>query len=162
MTDVADKISNGLQALTTCCEMVFFAIAVRCSHFTPLSYQMLFTFSSETYRQGGAGRTSIWRSLFHALNFTDFIVSFWLAIRFGIGYLRGKPGTHSRDEKHQSQFGMGDIQHAANGDASQPMIERKGDGLTTTEPTAAPPMHADGRAREAPLEYARPPAHGQV
>ena len=141
--------------------MVLFAIAVRVVPPHRLTRQMLFTFSSESYRQGGVGRTSIWRSLFHALNFADFAVSFWLAIRFGIDYLRGRPGTHSRDDKHRSQFAMDSIQHAANGD-SEPMIEHKSDGLATTQPMATLPMSSSGRAAPAPMEYARPPAHGHV
>lgn len=130
---------------------------------------MLFTFSSESYRQGGAAKTSIWRSLFHALNFADFAISLWAALRFFWDFMRRKPGTRARDEKTRSQFAMTDIEHAANGDASDPMIERKapGHGIATgsayqhEQPASTAPMDY-GRPSPPAMEYARPPANGQV
>lgn len=50
------------------------------------------------------GKTSIWRSLFNVLNFSDFFVELWHSVRFGVDRLRGKPYTRT-----DARFGKFDI-----------------------------------------------------
>ncbi|KAM0788378.1 hypothetical protein ACM66B_001518 [Microbotryomycetes sp. NB124-2] len=86
-----ENIANGLDCLCVCCEMVIFAIVFR------------FAFTWKPYaaqRPVGSAHTSAWRSILHALNFGDFIVEGWRGIVFTWQYIRGKPGTHSRDRRN--------------------------------------------------------------
>ncbi|KAK4051854.1 hypothetical protein OIV83_002559 [Microbotryomycetes sp. JL201] len=86
-----ENIANGLDCLCVCCEMVIFAIVFR------------FAFTWKPYaaqKPVSSAHTSVWRSVLHALNFGDFFVEGWRGIVFTWQYIRGKPGTHSRDRRN--------------------------------------------------------------
>lgn len=139
------NIANGLQALCTCCEMVIFSI------------WMFFAFSAKPYIEQGRGlpKTSFFRSFGHALNPSDFFIEMWLAIKFTIDYIRGKPGTHSRDEKraydiegafnqaYREEDGvpMISVDHADKGDAPQHHpLEQEHSGQSIDYPARPPPV----------------------
>jgi len=88
----ATNISNGLNALTICVEMVFFSIL------------MFWAYSASEYKQKDAPATSIWRPLWDSINYTDFIFEIAGSLRFFINSIRGKStvqGHGHRTEKNQ-------------------------------------------------------------
>ncbi|KAK4058397.1 hypothetical protein OIO90_000555 [Microbotryomycetes sp. JL221] len=86
-----ENIANGLDCLCVCCEMVIFAIVFMFA-FTWKPYAELK--STET-----TSRTSAWRAILHALNFSDFIVEGGRGIVFTWHYIRGQPGTSTKRDR---------------------------------------------------------------
>ncbi|KAF5376902.1 hypothetical protein D9615_007209 [Tricholomella constricta] len=88
----ATNISNGLNALAICIEMVFFA-ALMMWAYTPAEYKL----------KPGAPATSIWRPLWDSINFSDFALEIWVSLRFFFESSRGKP--HHVDPHAKMNFG---------------------------------------------------------
>ncbi|KZT05741.1 DUF300-domain-containing protein [Laetiporus sulphureus 93-53] len=74
------NIADGLNALATCIEMVFF------------SGFMLWSFSASEYKQSGV-TTRIWRPLWDSINYSDFGVEIVGSLKFFWDYMRHKPYT---------------------------------------------------------------------
>ncbi|WWC88208.1 uncharacterized protein L201_003113 [Kwoniella dendrophila CBS 6074] len=95
----ATNVSDGLSALCTCVEMVFFSIymgwAYNWTDYTdPLKNPHQRHTSFKTYLQ------AIWDTI----NLSDFGLEIYLACKFLVDYIRGKPGTHSSSTKLQRTF----------------------------------------------------------
>ncbi|KAJ3900145.1 DUF300-domain-containing protein [Lentinula edodes] len=86
------NIADGLNALTICIEMIFFACF------------MWWAYTPAAYRIEGAKPTSIWRPLWDSINFSDFALEIWYSLKFFIAYIRGVPETHSRFAKSNAGF----------------------------------------------------------
>ncbi|RDB24596.1 hypothetical protein Hypma_008230 [Hypsizygus marmoreus] len=82
------NISNGLNALAICIEMVFFA-ALMMWAYTPAEYKL----------KPGAPATSIWRPLWDSINYSDFAYEILGSLRFFVEYARGKPQTHGHGHR---------------------------------------------------------------
>ncbi|PPQ85983.1 hypothetical protein CVT25_001682 [Psilocybe cyanescens] len=119
----ATNIANGLTALATCVEMVFFAIL------------MWWAYSVNEYRRKeGTPATSVWRPLWDSINLADFAMEIFSSFRFFGNHIRRKPHTH--DHMHQIPTYMGQPTKMDFGQAfgvssstnltspSQPMFER--------------------------------------
>ncbi|EJT98287.1 DUF300-domain-containing protein [Dacryopinax primogenitus] len=78
------NIADGLNALTTCIEMLLFAL------------MMLWAFPVKEYRQPGAEPTGIGRPLLDSINYYDFLYETWLSMRFFWDYIRGKPYARAK------------------------------------------------------------------
>jgi len=76
------NIADGLNALTTCIEMVLFAGF------------MMWAYTWKEYEIPGYPKTSIWRPLWDSINYTDFVLEIWGSFKFYFRYARNKPGTH--------------------------------------------------------------------
>lgn len=79
----ATNVTDGLSALATDIEMVFFAGF------------MLWAYPVSEYRDPALGKTNMFRPLWDTINFSDFVAEIWLSLRFFIDYARGKPNTHT-------------------------------------------------------------------
>ncbi|EDR03464.1 uncharacterized protein LACBIDRAFT_295223 [Laccaria bicolor S238N-H82] len=90
----ATNIADGLNALTICIEMVFFAILMWWAY-TPAEY----------HREEGALATSIWRPLWDSINYADFALEIIDSFKFFIDYVLGKPSAHGQrsEEEEDSQ-----------------------------------------------------------
>ncbi|MBW0524977.1 hypothetical protein O181_064692 [Austropuccinia psidii MF-1] len=78
------NVGEGLQALCTTIEMVFFAVI------------MIFSFSSRPYELMNSGeKTSGWRSFIHSQNYSDFFYEAAKSLGFFWDYARRKPYTSS-------------------------------------------------------------------
>ncbi|OSX62559.1 hypothetical protein POSPLADRAFT_1065820 [Postia placenta MAD-698-R-SB12] len=74
------NIADGLDALATCIEMVFF------------SAFMMFSFSTRDYKEPGV-RTSIWRPLWDSINYSDFAVEIGGSLKFFVDFALHRPQT---------------------------------------------------------------------
>jgi len=120
----ATNVADGLNALATSLEMVIVA-----------AFQMWAFPWNEYYvdrlnkdgskvmpiKANKKGKTSIWRSMFNALNFSDLFVELWHSIRFGFDRMRGKEYTRT-----DARFGKFDIA-AAFGAEGQGNASQRGD-----------------------------------
>ncbi|KAF8484305.1 DUF300-domain-containing protein [Gautieria morchelliformis] len=79
----ATNVTDGLSALATDIEMVFFAGF------------MLWAYRASEYSDPALGKTSIFRPLLDSLNYSDFAVEIWSSLRFFVDYAMGKPNTHT-------------------------------------------------------------------
>ena len=88
----ATNVSDGLQALCTCVEMVIFSAI------------FVWAFSWKQYKTlrpvAGGKPTSFWRATLHSLNYSDLVVEAWFGLVFLWNFIRRKPGTRA------SQSGM--------------------------------------------------------
>jgi len=73
------NIADGLNALTTCIEMVLFACF------------MMWAYHWNEYAQPGYAKTSIWKPLWDSINLSDFALEIWGSIKFYIDHARNKP-----------------------------------------------------------------------
>ncbi|TIA88846.1 hypothetical protein E3P99_02383 [Wallemia hederae] len=83
------NISNGLNSLCTCIEMVIF------------SAFMVYAFSFREYRnrtkvEGVKRIMNPFMAFLHAINLTDFLKDIYLSLRFFVDYARNKPHAHSK------------------------------------------------------------------
>ncbi|KAI0031306.1 DUF300-domain-containing protein [Vararia minispora EC-137] len=78
----ATNIADGLNALATCIEMVFFALF------------MMWAYNWKEYVSPDGQKTSIWRPLLDSVNYSDFALEIFGSLRFFVDYARGKPNTH--------------------------------------------------------------------
>ncbi|EPS95737.1 hypothetical protein FOMPIDRAFT_1025649 [Fomitopsis schrenkii] len=74
------NIANGLNALATCIEMVFF------------SAFMIWSFGARDYKIDGV-KTGIGRPLLDSINYADFLVEIVGSLKFFVDYVRRKPYT---------------------------------------------------------------------
>ncbi|GAA6002268.1 hypothetical protein JCM10207_003155 [Rhodosporidiobolus poonsookiae] len=82
----ATNVSDGLNALCICCEMVLMSIA------------FAWAFNWKEYiaqAPSGAKKTNPFWALLDSFNYWDFLVEGGRGIRFLYDFIRGKPGTHS-------------------------------------------------------------------
>ncbi|KAL0956584.1 hypothetical protein HGRIS_002722 [Hohenbuehelia grisea] len=82
------NISNGLNALAICIEMIFFAVLMFWAY-TPNEYK----------RKPGEPATGILKPLWDSVNYTDFAVEIIGSSRFFIDYIRGKPTAHGHGHR---------------------------------------------------------------
>ncbi|KAJ7127945.1 organic solute transporter Ostalpha-domain-containing protein [Mycena epipterygia] len=83
------NIANGLNALTICIEMVFFALG------------MWWAYAPREYKQPGQPHTSIWRPLWDSINYMDFVHEIWGSLRYFVG-----AATHRhRSDESKMDFG---------------------------------------------------------
>jgi len=76
----ATNVADGLTALTTCIEMIFFSIF------------MMWSFSWTTYKvQPGEPHTSVWRPLWDSINFWDFAVEIGSELSYFASRFTGRP-----------------------------------------------------------------------
>ena len=102
------NISDGLNALCICLEMVPIA-AFQMWAFYWGEYSIARVGHSSNRRANLKGKTNIFLSLIHALNFTDFLVELWHELRFLWDRLRGKEYT-----REDGRFGKLDFVAAFN------------------------------------------------
>ncbi|OCF31838.1 hypothetical protein I317_03341 [Kwoniella heveanensis CBS 569] len=95
----ATNVSDGLSALCTCVEMVFFSI------YMGWAYSWTdYTDPTKNPYQRKTGIKTYFQAIWDTINLSDFAVEIYLSCKFLIDYIRGKPGTHSRPTKLQSTF----------------------------------------------------------
>ncbi|OJA11640.1 hypothetical protein AZE42_04761 [Rhizopogon vesiculosus] len=101
----ATNIADGLNALATCIEMVFF------------STFMMWAYTANEYKVPGNRKTSIWRPLWDSVNYWDFIKEIGGSLKFFFDYARGAPSTHSSSQKADfgEAFGVGGRSHSDGG-----------------------------------------------
>lgn len=121
----ATNIADGLTALATCIEMVFF------------SAFMMWAYTVNEYKSAGTLRTSIGRPLLDSINYKDFAIEIWGSLKFFFGYILGKPSTRSarrteggfvNDDERMNfgqAFGMEDSTYTRQ---PKPVAEGTGDG----------------------------------
>jgi len=108
------NIADGLNALTICIEMIFFAAL------------MWWAYTPAAYRVPGARPTSIWRPLWDSINISDFALEIWQSLKFFVDYMRGVPETHGQlatKPDFAQAFGISSgranyIKHGADGGSS--------------------------------------------
>ncbi|WWC68309.1 uncharacterized protein I206_102233 [Kwoniella pini CBS 10737] len=95
----ATNVSDGLSALCTCVEMVFFSIY--------MGWAYNWTDYTDPIKNPYQRKTSIktyFQAIWDTINLADFGVEIYLACKFLVDYARGKPGTHSSSTKLQRTF----------------------------------------------------------
>ncbi|TFK35664.1 organic solute transporter Ostalpha-domain-containing protein [Crucibulum laeve] len=146
------NITNGLNALAICIEMVFF------------SAFMLWAYTANEYkRKEGAPATSIWRPLWDSINYTDFVIEILGSFGFFADYLRGKPSAHGHGHRVETDlhghsrmdfgeaFGVSTARHPATSipaDVNAPVnpaMRPSYDERARLEPYSYPPEHNNGR-----------------
>ncbi|EIW65413.1 hypothetical protein TREMEDRAFT_36313, partial [Tremella mesenterica DSM 1558] len=85
----ADNVSDGLSALCTTVEMVFFSI------YMGWAYSWTdYTSTKMNPYQRKTGVATYFQAIWDTINLSDFALELYRACKFFIDYLRGKPGTH--------------------------------------------------------------------
>ncbi|KIJ52814.1 hypothetical protein M422DRAFT_242741, partial [Sphaerobolus stellatus SS14] len=79
----ATNVADGLNALATTIEMVFFAAF------------MLWAYPVSEYKDDSLPKTSFWRPLWDSINYADFGREIFGSVAFFIRYLLGRPNTHT-------------------------------------------------------------------
>nr|XP_019050727.1 hypothetical protein I302_01168 [Kwoniella bestiolae CBS 10118]OCF29657.1 hypothetical protein I302_01168 [Kwoniella bestiolae CBS 10118] len=95
----ATNVSDGLSALCTCVEMVFFSIY--------MGWAYNWTDYTDPLKNPHQRHTSIktyFQAIWDTINLSDFGLEIYLACKFLVDYIRGKPGTHSSSTKLQRTF----------------------------------------------------------
>ncbi|WRT66011.1 uncharacterized protein IL334_002962 [Kwoniella shivajii] len=86
----ATNVSDGLSALCTCVEMVFFSI------YMGWAYNWTdYTDPLKNPYQRKTGFKTYCQAIWDTINLLDFCVEIYLACKFFVDFIRGKPGTHS-------------------------------------------------------------------
>jgi hypothetical protein len=88
------NIADGLNALTTCIEMVF------------ASGFMMWAYTWNEYVIPDGKKTGIWKPLWDSINYTDFILEIWSSLKFYLDYSRKKPGTHGSSKLDDPDFSL--------------------------------------------------------
>lgn len=121
----ATNIADGLTALATCIEMVFF------------SAFMMWAYTVNEYKVVGTPRTGIGRPLLDSINYKDFAIEILGSLKFFVDYVRGKPSTRSAPRAEGEfvnveermdfgqAFGMEDTTYSRQ---PKPVTEGTGDG----------------------------------
>ncbi|KAF8523464.1 DUF300-domain-containing protein [Hysterangium stoloniferum] len=132
----ATNVADGLNALATDVEMVFFAGF------------MLWSYRASEYADPAQGKTNVFYAILDRYAFPvhspDFIKEIWGSVRFFIDYARGKPNTHSvkplndldrpmpsRRPTFAGAFGLDDetqIRRIQSNDSSASVYQRVGGG----------------------------------
>ncbi|WWC60659.1 uncharacterized protein I303_103234 [Kwoniella dejecticola CBS 10117] len=113
----ATNVSDGLSALCTCVEMVFFSIY--------MGWAYNWTDYTDPLKNPHQRKTSIktyFQAIWDTINLADFGLEIYLACKFFVDYMRGKPGTHSSSTKLQRTFMPDSI---GNGDGPQELSNLK-------------------------------------
>jgi len=139
------NIADGLNALTICIEMIFFAAL------------MWWAYTPAAYRVPGARPTSIWRPLWDSINISDFALEIWQSLKFFVDYMRGVPETHGQlatKPDFAQAFGISSgranyIKHGADGGSSSRATPysygEEGRAHSSSEPNSATPEGSYGR-----------------
>ncbi|KAG8746558.1 hypothetical protein FRC12_014250 [Ceratobasidium sp. 428] len=122
----ASNIADGLNALATTIEMVFFAAF------------MMWAYPVSEYVRPDLPKTSIGRPIIDSLNFSDFAVEIWSSLRFFWDFALGKP--HTRGAHHKESMDFGEAFGVRND--SGMLRTRGGVGANTADPDAARPFFA--------------------
>jgi len=113
----SSNVADGLNALCTSVEMVFFAVFMQWAYPAseyydrdPAQPQERGYISSEIPEDEKTRKvrtTSVWRPLWDSINFSDFALEIWSSFMFFVDYIRRKPYTRSRMQKPgQITFGQ--------------------------------------------------------
>ncbi|ODN83994.1 hypothetical protein L202_00029 [Cryptococcus amylolentus CBS 6039] len=95
----ATNVSDGLAALCTCVEMVFFSV------YMGWAYNWTdYTDPSKNPHQRETNFKTYLQAIWDTVNLSDFGVEVYRACRFFVNYARGKPGTHSESTMLQRTF----------------------------------------------------------
>ncbi|TYJ53631.1 hypothetical protein B9479_005718 [Cryptococcus floricola] len=95
----ATNVSDGLSALCTCVEMVFFSV------YMGWAYNWTdYTDPSKNPHQRETNFRTYLQAIWDTVNLSDFGVEVYRACRFFVNYARGKPGTHSESTMLQRTF----------------------------------------------------------
>ncbi|KIJ38107.1 hypothetical protein M422DRAFT_259258 [Sphaerobolus stellatus SS14] len=95
----ATSVANGLNALATTIEMVFFAAF------------MLWAYPVSEYKDDSLPKTSIWRPLWDIINYADFGHEIFGSVAFFVRYLLGRPNTHTpKGNSYPAQFSYQGVQ----------------------------------------------------
>ncbi|GFZ43421.1 hypothetical protein JCM24511_01141 [Saitozyma sp. JCM 24511] len=106
----ADNVSDGLSALCTTIEMVFFSI------YMGWAYNWTdYTNPKINPVQRPTGFKTYCQAIWDTINLTDFVLEIWHALVFFVNYMRGKPGTRG----HTTQFQKTFMPPAEDGDQTQ-------------------------------------------
>lgn len=89
----ASNIADGLNALATTIEMVFFA------------FFMMWAYPVSEYTRPDLPRTSAGRAIIDSLNFSDFVAEIWGSLRFFWDFAFGKPHTRGVQQQDVADFG---------------------------------------------------------
>ncbi|KAG9099097.1 hypothetical protein FRC06_005657 [Ceratobasidium sp. 370] len=89
----ASNIADGLNALATTIEMVFFACF------------MIWAYPVSEYIRPDLPKTSVGRPIIDSLNFSDFAIEIWGSLRFFWDSALGKPHTRGPHHKDSMDFG---------------------------------------------------------
>ncbi|CCM01552.1 uncharacterized protein FIBRA_03610 [Fibroporia radiculosa] len=142
------NIADGLNALATTIEMVFF------------SAFMIFAFSAAEYKVPGV-RTGIGRPLIDSINYSDFAVEIAGSLKFFVAYALRRPYTRGtrktitdRDGKTRPKMDFGEAFGVAAAGGSYSVYSAENDPVGGLRPR----MSYDENIRLAPYTYASPPA----
>ncbi|WVF71006.1 hypothetical protein IAT40_005802 [Kwoniella sp. CBS 6097] len=128
----ATNVSDGLSALCTCVEMVFFSI------YMGWAYSWTdYTDPVKNPYQRKTGIKTYFQAIWDTINLSDFAIEIYLSCKFLVDYIRGKPGTHSRPTKLQSTFIIDSDDHP------QPSQELSSLQFTHDPKTAAPQSNSN-------------------
>ncbi|KAF8060857.1 organic solute transporter Ostalpha-domain-containing protein [Lyophyllum atratum] len=138
----ATNISDGLNALAICIEMVFF------------SALMLWAYNAAEYHKPGASATSIWRPLWDSINYSDFGREIIGSLRFFFESSSGKP--HHTNPHSKMNFGEA---FGVEGGAGHAHAIGSSSGLAVQNPAARPSY--DEHIPLATYESSYPPQHSK-
>jgi len=132
------NITDGLNALAICIEMVFFALL------------MVWAYPASEYKQKGVGRTSIWRPLWDSINFSDFAREIWSSLVFFVDYIRRKPYARSSSYKAEGRrmdfgeaFGLEDNDSDVYKSNGSSRLRGGGNGRSGIKPYISTPIPLD-------------------
>jgi Organic solute transporter Ostalpha len=153
----ASNVADGLNALCTGVEMVFFAIfmwwAYPASEYynrdpeNPKEIGYVPAEMSEDEKSRRRNRTtSIWRPIWDSINFSDFAIEIWSSFAFFVDYARGKPHTHSQRTDLGKAFGIEERQKKGKLVKSRGGLDQADVGLIRAKtPTSLAGTFANGR-----------------
>ncbi|KAG8980694.1 hypothetical protein FRB93_009067 [Tulasnella sp. JGI-2019a] len=121
------NIVDGLNALATCIEMMFFAALI------------IWAYPASEYHEGIAEgkKRSAWKAIWDSINYSDFVFEIYTSCKFFWNYMRGKPETRSQkyvDERGEMDFERAFLQdrhgrkfHSSE-DSTGGLVQRSGPG----------------------------------
>ncbi|ESK97064.1 transmembrane protein 184c [Moniliophthora roreri MCA 2997] len=145
------NISNGLNALAICIEMIFF------------SALMWWAYNVREYKTPGGKPTSIWKPLWDSINYADFAMEIWGSIKFFIDYYRGVPTAHGHGHLSDRPNFAGAFGIASGSHYSKPstrMAAGGSNGSSEYAPARAR-MSYDEDIRLAPYHYGDASTHNE-
>ncbi|KAK7053302.1 hypothetical protein VNI00_003928 [Paramarasmius palmivorus] len=133
------NISNGLNALAICIEMIFFSIL------------MWWAYNVREYKIPGQAPTSIWKPLWDSVNYSDFAMEIWGSLKFFVDYYRGVPTAHGHGHLGRPNFAGA---FGVSSSYSRPSRAAAGESNGSSEYTLARArMSYDEDIRLAPYHY---------
>ncbi|CAD6587708.1 MAG: hypothetical protein TREMPRED_004830 [Tremellales sp. Tagirdzhanova-0007] len=95
----ADNVVDGLSALCTTIEMVFFSIFMGWAYlWTDYTNPVMNPYQRPT------GVKTYFQAIWDTINLSDFAFELYYALKFFVDFVRGKPGTHAESTKLQRTF----------------------------------------------------------